>query len=138
MYNTDIFDNVPDDFFEKVFINILMSDEWLEKIKIKQHFRRRESLKLYKIFRFHLIFKQNVASYATKIVSKRLMQNGELNSTDFKKELTLEVKNLLDKIYIRERIVRYNTKFWKEYSEFDSMESTFGEKAKNFEESIGV
>jgi hypothetical protein len=66
------------------------------------------------------------------------MQNGELNSTDFKKELTLEVKNLLDKIYMRERIVRYNTKFWKEYSEFDSMESTFGEKAKNFEESIGV
>ena len=106
---------MPEDFFEKVFIDILLSDEWLEKIKNKIHFRRREILKLYKIFRFHLIFKENVVNYVTKAVSKRLLENGEANSSlDFKRKLMAEVKNLLDKIYIRERIVRYNTKYWKE------------------------
>jgi len=61
-------------------------------------------LVLQRILRYNLIFKKNTFIYAkNQAVAKTLKDS----SLDFKTVLNAEMKALLDKIYVRERIVSY-------------------------------
>lgn len=102
------YDEIPDVIFEKLFIDVILTDRFYK-------FMEDEEFELYpyttvmmrRLLRYNLTYKKNIYNYAKKVVSKRMMADKHLN---FDTQVKLEMKLLLDKVYERERIMKYKTK----------------------------
>jgi hypothetical protein len=62
-------DTIPQDLFEKFFVDALLHDDSLKKIEDCEGIYL--TLMLYRILRYNLIFKKNVFNYAKKQAAAR-------------------------------------------------------------------
>lgn len=98
-------DVIPQDIFDNFVVGTLLHDDNFDKIK--QANGLGVPLTLLRILRYNLIFKKNAYNYAKKQAAVKTMQDSRL---DFKTVMQSEMKAILDKIYVRERILCYKVR----------------------------
>ena len=105
-------DTIPQDIFDNFVVGVLLHDDTLPKLE--QTTGIGLPLALYRILRYNLIFKKNVYSYAKKQAAAKTMDG---NTQDFKTLMHSEMKQLLDKIYLRERLMSYKVNMARAHAE---------------------
>ena len=102
------YNKIPDDLFEVFFIDMLLNDKFIKLLK-ENKYNAGTTKRLYKIFRYNLIFKQNIEEYASKSVIKSMASKG--SEEKFRSAHLKELKRILDKVYEAERITKYNLQY---------------------------
>lgn len=64
------FDRISEPFFEKLFVDILLTDRFFSYCDHESFDKSYNTVYLYRLFRYNLIFKQNLIAYAEKQVKK--------------------------------------------------------------------